>query len=195
MSLPRGLSRSHVQRPHRDAPGDTGAESALVARVMRGERDALGELYAVFAPTVHAAAHRLLGERADAEDVTHELFVGLPRILAGWDAARGSLGPWLRRVSVRLALMRLRSGRRRREVDVGAVASLVARTDEPHDRLTMADALERLSDEQRVVFLLKEVEGYSHAEIAALLEISVRNSEVRLFRARQALRAFLGSCR
>ena len=195
MSLPRGLPRLHARRLSPDTPRETGAESVLVARVMRGERDALGELYSAFATSVYASAHRLLGERADAEDVTHELFVGLPRILAGWDAARGSLGPWLRRVSVRLALMRLRSGRRRREVDVGAVASLVARPDEPHERLTMAHALERLSEEQRVVFLLKEIEGYSHAEIATLLEISVRNSEVRLFRARQALRAFLGSRR
>jgi RNA polymerase sigma-70 factor (ECF subfamily) len=75
------------------------------------------------------------------------------------------------------------------------VVALLARTDAPEDRLTIADALARLADEQRVVFLLKEVEGYSHAEIATLLEISVRNSEVRLFRARQALRAILGSSR
>ncbi|HEX8849693.1 MAG TPA: sigma-70 family RNA polymerase sigma factor [Gemmatimonadaceae bacterium] len=190
MSLPRGTPRLQPARPYSGTARD---ETVLVSRVMSGEREALGELYSAFASTVHAAAQRLLGERSDAEDVTHELFAGLPRILAGWDAARGSLGPWLRRVAVRLALMRLRSGRRRREVDVGAVASLVARSDEPHERLTMADALERLNDEQRVVFLLKEVEGYSHAEIATLLEISVRNSEVRLFRARQALRAFLGS--
>ena len=195
MSLPRGLSRLHAQRLHPDTPREARGEAALVARVMRGDRDALGELYSELAPDVYASAYRLLGERSDAEDVTHELFVRLPQILAGWDEARGSLGPWMRRVAVRLALMRLRSGRRRREVDVGAVASLLARSDEPHDRLAMADALDRLSEEQRVVFLLKEVEGYSHAEIATLLEISVRNSEVRLFRARQALRAFLGSRR
>ena len=195
MSLPRGLPRLDTQRLHPDVPDQARGEAALVRRAMRGDRDALGELYSAFAPTIHAAAHRLLGERSDAEDLTHELFVRLPQILTGWDATRGSLGPWMRRVAVRMALMRLRSGRRRREVDVGAVAGLLARSEEPHDRLTMADALERLSEEQRVVFLLKEVEGYSHTEIATLLEISVRNSEVRLFRARQALRAFLGSRR
>ncbi|HEX2781700.1 MAG TPA: RNA polymerase sigma factor [Gemmatimonadaceae bacterium] len=170
-------------------------EAVLVGRVMRGDRDALAALYQGHGSTVYAVAFRLLAERSDAEDVTHELFVDLPRLLAGWDVVRGPLAPWLRRVAARLALMRLRAGRRRREVDAAGVASLIAQRDEPHARLTLEDALARLSDELRVVFLLKEVEGYSHAEIAGILEISVRNSEVRLFRARQALRAFLGSAR
>lgn len=179
-----------------DAAGENVSDEAtLAARVVRGDRDALGALYERCGGTAYAAAFRLLDERSDAEDVTHELFVRLPRLLAGWDPARGTLGPWLRRVAVRLALMRLRSGRRRREVDVASVASLVSRVEEPHDRMTLDTALARLADEHRLVFLLKEVEGYSHAEIAELLEISVRNSEVRLFRARQALRALLGSSR
>ncbi|NUO63271.1 MAG: RNA polymerase sigma factor [Gemmatimonadaceae bacterium] len=195
MSPPRGTARLQSASLYAGAISDPPGEAALVVRVMRGDREALGELYSEFAPGLYAAAFRLLGERSDAEDVTHEMFARLPQLLAGWDASRGALGPWLRRVAVRLALMRLRSGRRRREVDVDAVASLLAPAEEPHERLTMADALGRLAEEQRVVFLLKEVEGYSHAEIATLLDISVRNSEVRLFRARQALRAFLGSRR
>lgn len=178
-----------------DGRDDDLDESALAARVMRGDRDALGSCYDVFASAAYGAAYRLLGERCDAEDVTQELFMRLPQVLAGWDPAKGALGPWLRRVAVRLALMRMRAGRRKREIGVDAVASLLARPDDPHDRLTVADALARLSDEHRLVFLLKEVEGYAHAEIATLLEISVRNSEVRLFRARQALRALLGSYR
>lgn len=193
-------SRRHQFRgayhPGSDAAASDGAdESSLVASVLRGDRDALGTLYGLHGPGIFGAAFRLLGERADAEDVTHELFVQLPQTLTAFDPARGTLGPWLRRVAVRLALMRIRAGRRKREVAVDAVAGLLAPRDEPEVRLTLAVALDRLSEEQRVVFLLKEVEGYSHAEISALLEISVRNSEVRLFRARQALRAFLGSAR
>lgn len=197
MSLPRGRPVPQSYRREPDlVPPDAAAEGALAARVLRGDADALGTLYTAFAPAAYAAAYRLLGERSDAEDVTQELFVRLPQLLAAWDPGKGTIGPWLRRVAVRHALMRLRSGARKREVSVGAVAELLAtRTDEPHDRLSIAAALRRLPDEQRVVFLLKEVEGYPHAEIAILLEISVRNSEVRLFRARQALRAHLGSCR
>jgi len=175
-----------------ETPAD---EPSLVAAVLRGDREALGALYDAFASTAYAAAYRLLGERSDAEDVTQELFVRLPQTLAGWDATRGTLGPWLRRVVVRLSLMRLRSARRRREVGVDAVIAAIAPGADTHDRLTLEQALARLPDEQRVVFLLREVEGYAHAEIAALLEISARNSEVRLFRARQALRALLGGSR
>ena len=174
---------------------DPAREAMVAAAALRGDRDALAALYDAFATTIFAAAHRLLGERSDAEDATHELFVGIGRTLERWDPERGALGPFLRRAVVRIALMRLRSSRRRREVSVDAVASLLDRRDEPHDRLSLDAALARLPDEHRVVFLLKEVEGYSHAEIAALLEISVRNSEVRLFRARQSLRALLGGSR
>ena len=91
--------------------------------------------------------------------------------------------------------MRMRTVRRRRETDAGSVAALLARDDAALERLSIEDALERLGDEQRTVFLLKEVEGYEHREIAALLDISIANSEIRLFRARQALRAFLGGSR
>lgn len=174
---------------------DPAREAITAAEARLGDRDALAALYDTFAPAIYSSAHRLLGERSDAEDVTHELFVAIRRTLESWDPERGSLGPFLRRAAVRLALMRLRTSRRRREVSVDAVASLLDRHDEPHDRLSLDAALARLPDDHRVVFLLKEIEGYSHAEIAELLEISVRNSEVRLFRARQSLRVLLGGSR
>lgn len=170
-------------------------ERALIERTMRGDHDAFTALYAAHAPAAYAAVHRLLGNSSDAEDATQELFLALPATLAGYDPARGPLGPWLRRVAVRLALMGMRTVRRRRETSADAVVSLLAREDKPLERMSIEAALERLSDEQRTVFLLREVEGYEHREIAALLDISVSNSEVRLFRARQALRALLGDSR
>ena len=91
--------------------------------------------------------------------------------------------------------MHLRGGRRRREVDVEGVASLVAPATGSVDRLSIEAALARLPDDQRTVFLLREVEGYAHGEIAELLGISTANSEVRLHRARRTLRALLGGAR
>src|SRR6476660_789189 len=170
-------------------------ERELVARTILGEEHAFGALYARHAAAAYAAAHRLIGSAADAEDVVQELFLALPHTLGGYDPTRGPLGAWLRRVAVRLALMRMRTVRRRRETDAGSVAALLARDDAALERLSIEAALARLSDEQRAVFLLKEVEGYEHREIAALLDISVANSEIRLFRARQALRALLGGSR
>ena len=170
-------------------------EREFVTRTMRGDEQAFAALYNRHAATAYAAAHRLLGSGADAEDVVQELFLALPRTLSGYDPTRGPLGAWLRRVAVRLALMRMRTVRRRRETDAGSVAALLAREDAALERLSIESALARLSEEHRTVFLLKEVEGYEHREIAALLDISVANSEVRLFRARQALRALLGGSR
>jgi RNA polymerase sigma-70 factor (ECF subfamily) len=113
----------------------------------------------------------------------------------GFTGTAESFPAWLRRIAVRAALMQMRGGRRRREVGVEGVAALLARTDSSLDRLSIDVALGRLSDEHRVVFLLKEVEGYEHAEIAALLDISVANSEVRLHRARRQLRELLRGSR
>jgi RNA polymerase sigma-70 factor (ECF subfamily) len=165
----------------------------LVALVIERDGDALSLLYSRHGAAVYSAALRLLRDTHDAEDVTQELFVQLPLTLAAYDAALGALGPWLRRVAVRGALMKLRSGRRRREVGAADIAALVARPDSMNERIDIDQALARLVVEQRTVFLLKEVEGYSHREIADLLGISIAASEVRLYRARVALRALLGS--
>ena len=170
-------------------------ERELVARAMRADESALGSIYDRHAAPAFAAVARLLGNAHDAEDVVQELFLALPGMLSGYDPTRGALGAWLRRVAVRLALMRMRSVRRRRETDAGSVAELLARDDATLERLSIESALAQLSDDHRTVFLLKEVEGYEHREIAALLDITVANSEVRLFRARQALRALLGGSR
>jgi RNA polymerase sigma-70 factor (ECF subfamily) len=127
--------------------------------------------------------------------VTQDVFLRIPKALGGFTGTSGMFGAWIRRVAARQALVHLRSGRRRREVTVDGVANLFARTDDTASRLTIDAALARLSDEHRLVFLLKEVEGYDHREIAELLEISVANSEVRLHRARRELRALLRGSR
>lgn len=180
-----------------DVPSsDPSADDArLAAGARSGDGDALAAMYALHGAAVYASAHRLARNAADAEDVVQELFASPTQSLSGYDPLVGPLRPWLRQVAVRLTLMRLRSQRRRREVDVAGVAELLARPETPVERLTIEDALARLGEDQRQVFLLKEVEGYQHREIAELLSISVANSEIRLFRARQALRAMLRSSR
>jgi RNA polymerase sigma-70 factor (ECF subfamily) len=164
-------------------------------RVASGDRAALGELFVAFGDLVYRTALRLAANRADAEDVTQELFVRLPGAVRGFTGGPSSFPGWIRRVAVRQTLMSMRTTRRRREVDVGEIATLVARPDDPAGRLTIEAALARLSAEHRTVFLLKEVEGLSHAEIAELIGISVANSEVRLHRARRELRDMLRGSR
>jgi RNA polymerase sigma-70 factor, ECF subfamily len=164
-------------------------------RLVAGDRCALGELFTTFGDLVYRAALRLTGSQADAEDVTQELFLRLPNAVRGFTGDPSSFAGWIHRVAVRQALMQMRSGRRRREVDVESVAALVARPDDALDRLTIEAALAGLSVEHRLVFLLKEVEGLSHAEIAEMVGISVSNSEVRLHRARRELREMLRGSR
>jgi RNA polymerase sigma-70 factor, ECF subfamily len=164
-------------------------------RVAAGDSAALGELFVEFGDLVFRAALRLLGRRADAEDVTQELFLRLPTAVRGFAGDASSFPGWIHRATVRQALMLMRSGRRRREVDVDDVASLLAPASDTLNRLTIEAALARLSPEHRTVFLLKEVEGFSHTEIAELVGISVSNSEVRLHRARRELRDMLRGSR
>ena len=163
--------------------------------VADGDIAALGELFTQFGDLVYRTALRLTGSRPDAEDVTQELFLRLPVIVAGFAGDADGFPMWLRRVAVRQALTLLRTGRRRREVDVGAIATLVAPATSAVDRLTINAALARLSMEQRQVFVLKEVEGYTHIDIADLLGITTSASEVRLHRARHALRELLRGSR
>jgi RNA polymerase sigma-70 factor (ECF subfamily) len=168
---------------------------ALLADVEAGETAALAELFCAHGDQVFRSALRLTGNRADAEDVTQDVFVRLAGAVRGFTGGAASFPAWIRRVAVRQALMHLRTGRRRREVDVDAVAALFAPPDSVLERLTIGGALARLSVEHRTVFLLKEVEGYDHAEIAELLGISPANSQVRLHRARLQLRELLGGSR
>jgi RNA polymerase sigma-70 factor, ECF subfamily len=168
---------------------------ARLAALARGEIHELSTLYQEYGDLVYRTARRLTGNRADAEDVTQEVFVRLPVSAAGFCGESDQFPAWLRRVAVRASLMRMRGGRRRREVDVEGVAALVTAPDRTLDRLSLETALAQLSLEHRTVFLLKEVEGYDHAEIAELVGITVRNSEVRLHRARRQLRELLGGSR
>jgi RNA polymerase sigma-70 factor, ECF subfamily len=174
---------------------ESGTFRLRLDRIQNGDVHALGELYQEHGRAVYNVALRLTRHRADAEDVTQELFLRLPAALQGFTGGAPAFAGWLRKVAVRQALMQLRGLRRRREVDVAGVVGLFARTDGTADRLTVEGALDRLSEELRTVFLLKEVEGYSHAEIGEMLGISAANSEVRLHRARRQLRDLLASSR
>ncbi|HEV7992577.1 MAG TPA: RNA polymerase sigma factor [Gemmatimonadaceae bacterium] len=177
------------------APTDDDALRARLAALARGEEAELSALYAEFGDLVFRTARRLTGNREDAEDVTQEVFVKLALAVAGFTGDFTQFPAWLRRIAVRASLMRLRTGRRRREMDTEDVAALVSASDAVLDRLSIEAALQRLSVEHRTVFLLKEVEGYDHREIAELVGISVANSEVRLHRARRHLRELLGGSR
>src|SRR5258708_17416222 len=184
MPVPRGASAQS------DTLIDSERSTTLRSRIERvqdGDRAALGELYADFGARVYRTALRFTRHSADAEDVTQDVFLKLPAAVAGFTGGSASFPAWIRKVTVRNALMHLRAGKRRREVSVDGVMGLMSRADSAVDRLTLDAALTRLGAQYRAVFLLKEVEGYGHAEIAELLDISVASSEGTLHRPLQIL--------
>jgi RNA polymerase sigma-70 factor (ECF subfamily) len=144
-------------------------------------------LYDVFGGGLFRLAYRLTGTREDAEDVVHDVFVGLPEALGRYEE-RGQLAAWLRRVTARVALMRLRSRVRRRETGVEDAAAIAAPTGMAADQMALRAAIDALPADLRSVLVLKEMEGYSHAEVAELLGISAVTSRVRLFRALRRVR-------
>ncbi len=120
-----------------------------------------------------------------------DLFVGLPMAVRRY-AERGSFGAWLRTVTVRLALDRVRRRTRRHEVALDLAGEQTAVSETPEVRWDLEGAIAALPDDLRMVFVLREVEGFSHAEIGRLLGIRTGTSEVRLHRAMRALRRALG---
>ena len=166
--------------------------TTLIQRAKAGDSDALGELYDRYSPKIYGSALRLLASDTDAEDVVHDVFVGLPQALHTFEG-RGSFEGWLRRIGTRVALMRLRRRKLMAEValDDGEPRHNPSPADEWAERLTLEQAFARLPSKLRVVVVLKEIAGYSHPEIAEMERISVANSKSRLSRARKRLRSLL----
>jgi RNA polymerase sigma-70 factor, ECF subfamily len=170
---------------------DVATETLLIQRASGGSNGALGALFELHGALVHRVAYRLMLSADDAEDIVQDVFVGLPEALAAYDG-RGPFDAWLRKVTVRVALMRLRSTRRRNDTaQTMQLQRAASRTDRTLDRLALQAAMRALPNQLRIVFVLSDVEGYSHAEIGTLLGILPGTSQVRLHRARRRLRALL----
>jgi RNA polymerase sigma-70 factor (ECF subfamily) len=167
------------------------SETLLIEQASGGSNAALAALFRMHGALVHRVAYRLTLSADDAEDVVQDVFVGLPEALAAY-TGRGAFDAWLRKVTVRTALIRLRSARRRNAT--AACAEHQRRPQHPDgtiDRLAIIAAVTALPNDLRVVFVLSDIEGYSHAEIGRMLGIRAGTSEVRLHRARRKLRALL----
>jgi len=174
----------------RVAPSPPPGAAELAEQARGGSPAALGDLYRLFGPALFRLAYRLSGSREDAEDVVHDVFVGLPEALQRYEE-RGRLDAWLKRLTARVALMRLRAGRRRAAIRLEdhEAADAPQRGSETGDLQAAVDAL---PTSLRSVLVLKEIEGYSHSEIGGMLGISAVASRVRLMRAMSRLRRILG---
>jgi RNA polymerase sigma-70 factor (ECF subfamily) len=175
-----------------DALVPRGSPPTSLAALRMGDAAALGAVYQAHAPTLLRTLTAMLGERSEAEDVVHDLFVGLPEAMGRYQE-RGQFGGWLHRIAVRLAISRLRRRGRRGEVAIEAADGIGHRADGDGlaDRITVAAALATLPETLRTVVVLREYEGWPHREIAAYLGITEGAVMTRHCRALQKLRRAL----
>lgn len=175
-----------------DPPAPRTVPPPSLAALRRGDAAALTTVYEAHGASLLRTLAALVGDRGEAEDLLHDLFIGLPEAVARYEE-RGQFGAWLRRVAVRLALTRLRTRKRRREVDMDAASGVARRADGDGipDRLTVQAALDALPEGMRTVVILREYEGWPHRDIAAHLGISEGAVMTRHCRAMQRLRLAL----
>jgi RNA polymerase sigma-70 factor (ECF subfamily) len=170
-------------------------EPSLVRRVQQGDDSAFGVLVERYLDPGFVAAIAVLGNPHDAEDAVQNAFI---RALERIDQLQpGSpFGPWFYRVlrSTALNLRRRESLRSHDEIPASASAgSNPARElDRGITRRTVLDALAELPEMQRLAVTLYDLEGYSHQEIAGILEIAVGTSRAHVHHGRKALRKRLG---
>ncbi len=180
-------------------------EAEAIRRARQGDGAAFEHLYRLHSRRVYALCLRMVANTAEAEELTQEAFLQVFRKIATF-RGESAFSTWLHRLTVNIVLMRLRkktpavtslenandpdpdeeSGRPRREVggpDPLMVGSL--------DRVNLERAIQRLSEGYRTVFLLHDVQGYEHHEIAEILGCTAGNTKSQLHKARKRLRELL----
>lgn len=185
-----------MAEPRSDAiPRDEGAvtpgEALDVRRAARGDTAAFERLYRRHVDRIYTLVRRMVGE-GDADDVTQDIFV------RAWEKLHTFRGEsefytWLHRLAVNLTLsQRGSSARRRSRFPVPETLPVrAAPASAPGLRMDLERAVSALPDGAREIFLLHDVEGYKHHEIAELLDVSVGTSKSQLHRARMEMRKCL----
>ena len=179
------------------------SDEQLLARLARGEREALEELFRRYRSVAYRVAHRLLGNEADALDAVQEGFAKALTHLPGFQG-RSTFKTWLLRVVSNAALDLGRQRGRREAVPLDtasngeAVPAQLQSADESGKGLERADlrqllneALATLSEVQRQTFVLYADAGLSYREVAEVMGTSIGTVMSRLYYARQKLRAYL----
>ncbi len=176
--------------------GEGEADDALLARAAAGDGAAARILALRHLPRVLAVAERMLGERAEAEDIAQEAMLRLWRRAEDWQPDGARLSTWLYRVAANLAIDRLRRRRPGAPLAVlealpdpgpGAETALARR-----DRAAALDAaLLALPERQRLAIVLRHIEELPQEEVASVMELSVEAVESLLSRGRRSLRAML----
>lgn len=173
-----------------------GEMDAHVAGAASGDVQAFEAVYRAHLPRIHSLVRRMAGSR-DADELTQDVFVRAWQKLGSF-RGDSAFGTWLHRIAVNVVIEKFRSDavRRQRLHDGDGVFQVLAAPRQSNDiSIDIEAAMEKLPDGAREIFVLHDVEGYKHHEIAAMLEISTGTSKAQLHRARMILRRHLSAGR
>jgi RNA polymerase sigma-70 factor (ECF subfamily) len=169
-------------------------DTDLVRRAQARDVRAFEQLYRRHVPRIHAVCLRITANPRRAEDLTQTAFVQAWQKLPLF-RGESSFISWLHRLAVNAALMDFRATRRREARVVGTddPATLEApfSPPPPGTRLDLEGAIAALPPQARAIFVLHDVEGYTHGEIAALMELQAGTTKAQLHRARHLLQEAL----
>ena len=169
-------------------------DPVLIQRIQAGDAGAERELYERHVTRVYRLAHRMTGDATLAEDATQDTFI---RVFGRLDDFRGdgAFGGWLHRIATTVILGHLRKRKRTRtwehaDDELVAIAGSTKPAN-PDLRRHLDRAVARLDDNHRLVFVMHDMEGYTHQEIAVAMGTPVGTAKARLSRARAKLRDLL----
>jgi RNA polymerase sigma-70 factor, ECF subfamily len=177
-------------------------ERNLIQRAQSGDEQAFAELFQLHKKRVYSVCLLMTKDVAEAEDLTQEAFLQVFRTI-GTFRGESAFSTWLYRIAVNTVLMKLRRQKSKAAFSLSEPVS----QDSPNlahdlgerdirlsgtiDRIALLRAIEALPEGCRTVFMLHEVEGYQHHEIAALLNCSIGNSKSQLHKAKLKMRDLL----
>ncbi len=185
--------------------GDRLSEAEAIERAKQGEAESFEVLYHLHKRRVYSLCLRMTANTAEAEDLTQEAFLQLFRKI-GTFRGESAFSTWLHRMAVNVVLMHLRkkglpvvpleetldTEEESPRKELGAADPVLAGS---VDRLQLQRAIEALPPGYRSIFVLHDVEGYEHNEIADMMGCSIGNSKSQLHKARMKLREFLKTSR
>lgn len=169
-------------------------EADLIRRARDRDQQAFAQLYRRHVGRVHALCRRMAADIPRAEELTQTVFVKVWEKL-GLFRGESAFASWLHRLTVNTVLTEFRTTRRREARVFGVEDPTAMETPgappAPGLRLDLEQAIATLPPRARVVFVLHDVEGYTHEEIARLLELEPGTSKAQIHRARQLLQEAL----
>lgn len=170
----------------------------LAQAAARGDSEAFEQIYRRHFRRVYAVCLRMLGNPSQAEDLTQDVFVHLYRTIGSF-RGESAFSTWLHRMAVNQVLMYFRKASTRSEQTTGegeTPVQIVRGTENPDrmrviDRIALENAIQKLPPGYRTAFVLHDIEGHEHDEIARMTGISVGTSKSQLHKARLKLRNLL----